>query len=214
MCEERKGHGDRRRARGPRAARAHTSLAPVGALDPGWACLVHCVLYSTARYRARVPRISTVAYDAGSWGIGLLHYADGALVEHEAPEPGRRELPDGAVDPLATLLVRYFAGERVSFGEVDVEPALLAMGATVFEGDVLRTLHAVEYGVTVGYGELAARAGYPRAGRAVGSVCARGVLDVVLPYHRVIAADGSIGRYGSSGVRRKQRLLALEGVRL
>ncbi len=164
--------------------------------------------------------IVTAAYDAGLWGVGLVHHLGGHLVEHEMPEPGRRPLRGtvgtiGAVDdPVVDLLRRYFRGERVSFAEIDIEPALAAMGASTFEAAILRELHAVPHGATVGYGELAGRAGYPRAGRAAGSVCARGVLDVILPYHRVIAADGTIGRYGPSGVRRKQRLLALEGVRL
>jgi methylated-DNA-[protein]-cysteine S-methyltransferase len=161
-----------------------------------------------------VPVVATTAYDAGVWGIGLVHRLDGQLVEHEMPEPGRRESAPAAPedDPVVSLLVRYFRGEPVSFATVDIEPALTAMGASSFEGAVLRELHAVPYGTTVGYGELARRAGHPRAGRAAGTVCARGLLDVILPYHRVIAADGSIGRYGPSGVRRKQHLLAHEGV--
>jgi O-6-methylguanine DNA methyltransferase len=162
----------------------------------------------------RVPVLSTIAYDAGVWGVGLVHRLDGRLVEHEMPEPERTRVGVGGADddPVVALLERYFRGEHVSFASVDIEPALAAMGATSFEGAVLRTLHAVPYGTTIGYGELARRAGHPRAGRAAGSVCARGILDVILPYHRVIAADGSIGRYGPSGVRRKQRLLAHEGV--
>jgi methylated-DNA-[protein]-cysteine S-methyltransferase len=162
----------------------------------------------------RVPSLVTAAYDAGAWGVGLVHFLRGDLIEHEMPEPGRPPAEETVDRPVVRLLQRYFRGERVSFAEVDVEPALAAMGATPFEAAVLRALHAVPYGTTVGYGELATRAGHPRAGRAAGSVCARGILDVILPYHRVIAADGTIGRYGPSGVRRKERLLALEGVRL
>lgn len=163
-----------------------------------------------------MPAVTTTAYDAGVWGVGLLHRLDGQLVEHEMPEPGRARTGAGepAGDPVVALLLSYFRGERVSFTSIDIEPALAAMGASSFEGAVLRELHVVPYGATIGYGELAARAGHPRAGRAAGSVCARGILDVIVPYHRVIAADGSIGRYGPSGVRRKQHLLAHEGVRV
>jgi methylated-DNA-[protein]-cysteine S-methyltransferase len=76
---------------------------------------------------------------------------------------------------------------------------------------VIAALRAVPYGGTISYGELAARAGAPRAGRAAGSVCARGTVPIVVPYHRVIRSDGSIGSYGPSGERTKRRLLALEG---
>ena len=69
------------------------------------------------------------------------------------------------------------------------------------------------YGEVVAYGELAALAGYPRAGRAAGSFCARNRLSLVLPCHRVVAAGG-IGGYGSHGVAFKRRLLELEGVRV
>ena len=70
------------------------------------------------------------------------------------------------------------------------------------------------YGETVSYGELAERAGRLRAARAAGNVCARGTLEVIVPYHRVIASDGSIGSYGADGLPCKRRLLALEGVQL
>ncbi len=61
------------------------------------------------------------------------------------------------------------------------------------------------------YGELAARAGRPSAPRAAGAFCARCPLDLLLPAHRVVRSDGSLGEYGSHGVRTKQKLLALEG---
>jgi methylated-DNA-[protein]-cysteine S-methyltransferase len=65
----------------------------------------------------------------------------------------------------------------------------------------------------VTYGELAALAGYPNAQRAVGTYCAGNRYGVVVPCHRVVSATG-LGSYGSLGVAYKERLLALEGVRL
>jgi methylated-DNA-[protein]-cysteine S-methyltransferase len=74
-------------------------------------------------------------------------------------------------------------------------------------------LREVERGDTVSYGELAALAGYPNAQRAVGSFCARNRFMVLVPCHRVVAAEG-IGAYGSAGVGWKRRLLGLEGISL
>ena len=117
--------------------------------------------------------------------------------------PAQRELTD--------LLVAYFAGERVTFADFDLAPTLAWAGVTPFEERCLRELQQVPYGETVSYGELARRAGRERAHRAAGSVCARGTLSIVVPYHRVIRADGSIGEWGPAGNAYKVRLLAHGG---
>jgi len=72
---------------------------------------------------------------------------------------------------------------------------------------------AVPWGEVVSYGELAALAGRPGAARAAGSFCADNRYSLIIPCHRVVAANG-IGGYGSAGPSLKRRLLALEGVRL
>src|SRR5207249_4709432 len=68
----------------------------------------------------------------------------------------------------------------------------------------------VGYGETTTYGELAARAGNPRAARAVGTVMNRNPVPIVLPCHRVVGANGSLTGYGG-GLHRKEQLLRLEG---
>jgi methylated-DNA-[protein]-cysteine S-methyltransferase len=106
------------------------------------------------------------------------------------------------------MLARYFAGEPVSFGQVELD----LDGATPFQRAVVQTLRAVPYGGTVTYGELAALAGYPNAYRAAGTVCAQNRFPIVVPCHRVVGA-GALGPYGSLGTSYKRRLLELEGVR-
>ena len=69
------------------------------------------------------------------------------------------------------------------------------------------------YGNTATYGELAARAGRPKAARAVGMVMNRNPIPVVLPCHRIVGASGSLVGYGG-GLDRKIALLQLEGVLL
>jgi O-6-methylguanine DNA methyltransferase len=85
--------------------------------------------------------------------------------------------------------------------------------ATPFQHAVATTLRSVPRGEVVSYGELASLAGYPGAGRAVGTFCARNRFMLLVPCHRVVGATG-LGGYGSAGLRVKRRLLALEGVRL
>ena len=106
-------------------------------------------------------------------------------------------------------LVRIaFEGER---DQLDL-PVDLRLMAAPFRRRVLETLHRdVGRGETVTYGALAARAGNPRAARAVGTACARNPVPLVVPCHRVLPGSGGIGNYGG-GPERKRALLTLEGV--
>ena len=70
----------------------------------------------------------------------------------------------------------------------------------------------VEYGRTTSYAGLAALTGSPRAVRAVGTACATNPIPVVVPCHRVVRSDGTMGRY-RGGEEAKHALLELEGVR-
>lgn len=148
---------------------------------------------------------TSVRYEVDGWGVGELWLEGDAPVWHELPTPAR----SGAAGshPLAERIVAYFAGERVSFDDVDLDLA----GATPFQCALARALRSVPYGETVTYGELAALAGHPGAQRAAGTFCAQNRLPLILPCHRVVAAGG-IGSYGSLGVEYKRRLLELEGV--
>jgi methylated-DNA-[protein]-cysteine S-methyltransferase len=109
------------------------------------------------------------------------------------------------VPELARRVARYFAGESVSFADVELDVSEY----TAFQRAVANALLAVPYGETVTYGELAALAGYPNAHRAAGTFCAHNRLPLILPCHRVVAAGG-LGSYGSLGTGYKRRLLELE----
>jgi methylated-DNA-[protein]-cysteine S-methyltransferase len=101
----------------------------------------------------------------------------------------------------------YFAGTPLSFVDVPLD----VDDWTPFQLDVLSALRRVPFGEVVSYGELARLAGHPRAQRAAGTFCAGNRFPIVVPCHRVVAADG-LGSYGSLGLDYKRRLLALEGV--
>jgi methylated-DNA-[protein]-cysteine S-methyltransferase len=127
--------------------------------------------------------------------------------------PGKVALVrDGSAPKVGQLVHRleaYFSGEPVSFDDVELD----VDGWTPFQLDVAQALRRVPYGEVVSYGDLARLAGYPRAQRAAGTFCAGNRFGIVVPCHRVVAADG-LGSYGSLGPDYKRRLLALEGVTL
>lgn len=104
----------------------------------------------------------------------------------------------------ARELEEYFAGTRTRF-DLPLDLAL----STGFRGLVHRELARIAYGATRSYREVAASVGNPAAVRAVGTACARNPLPVVLPCHRVLRSDGSLGGY-LGGVEVKTALLSLE----
>ncbi len=85
---------------------------------------------------------------------------------------------------------------------------------TEYAQEVLAAAMRIPRGQTRAYAWLAREARRPLAVRAAASVMARNPLWLLVPCHRVIASDGTIGSYGPSGVARKRALLAREGVRL
>jgi methylated-DNA-[protein]-cysteine S-methyltransferase len=146
-----------------------------------------------------------VSYEVDGWGVGEMWLDGERLLLHELPRPGATG--DGAGHALAARIARYFRGGRDDFLDVELD----LEGATPFERAVTAALRRVAPGETVTYGELAALAGRPNAQRAAGTFCARNRFAIVVPCHRVVAADG-IGSFGSLGVEYKRRLLELEGV--
>ena len=108
------------------------------------------------------------------------------------------------LDVVAAELEEYFAGTRRSF-DLPLDHAL----SSGFRGLVQRHLPDIGYGHTLSYGEVAELVGNPRAVRAVGTACARNPLPVVVPCHRVLRSDGSLGGY-LGGREAKATLLQLE----
>jgi methylated-DNA-[protein]-cysteine S-methyltransferase len=111
------------------------------------------------------------------------------------------------IDDVRRELEEYFAGRRQQF---DLALDLRVAG---FQESVLRELARVPYGQTDTYGHLAAKAGRPRAARAVGMVMNRNPIPIVLPCHRIVGANGSLTGY-AGGLHVKRALLELEGATL
>ena len=123
------------------------------------------------------PVADTAAAGAGQSEAAGVSAADRAALEHWVGQ-----------------LEAYFKGERLAWSPEEISLQALALGP--FAHAVYVALLSVPAGETVAYGELAHMAGYPRAARAVGNVMAANPIPVVVPCHRVIRADCSLGNYG------------------
>jgi methylated-DNA-[protein]-cysteine S-methyltransferase len=111
-------------------------------------------------------------------------------------------------DALVRKLQAYARGVPETFSDVEIDLG----GYTEFQLKVIRACRRVPWGTTVSYGELALRAGFPGAARAVGTCMARNRIPLVIPCHRVLGADGRLHGYsGVGGLTMKRQLLELKG---
>ena len=108
---------------------------------------------------------------------------------------------------LADRLVTYAVGAPDDFAGIEIDLAHLSE----FSARVVRHCRRIGYGQTSSYGRLAAAAGSPGAARAVGTVMSGNRYPLIVPCHRVLNANGSLGNYsGPDGMRMKARLLEME----
>ncbi|MFA5786350.1 MAG: methylated-DNA--[protein]-cysteine S-methyltransferase [Actinomycetota bacterium] len=142
-------------------------------------------------------------------GLALVSFGD-EIAPEEMERLGR--LYEGVVeDPGKTgracrQIEEYFAGRRRRFAlDLDLR------AVTPFQRAVLRECASVEFGKITTYGELARAVGSPRAARAVGGALGRNPVGIVVPCHRVLAGDGSIGGF-TGGLAIKRFLLDHEGI--
>ena len=170
-----------------------------------------------ARFRAAAVAegIVDVRYDVVASPVGDLHvaatgrglcrisYQGDDLEDRLAHGFGVRVLRS-PLDEVRRELDEYFEGRRREF---DLP---LDLRVAEFPAAVLHELARVPYGQTDTYGKLAARAGRPRAARAVGTIMYRNPIPIVLPCHRIVGANGALTGY-AGGLEVKRRLLELEG---
>jgi methylated-DNA-[protein]-cysteine S-methyltransferase len=170
--------------------------------------------------RARREGLEAVGYDVMDSPVGRLWIAmgpKGVATIHFGAEPDHGELrrlirlygpgivPDRKrTSVLARELDQYFEGRRRTFDlPVDLD------GLTAFHRRVLRALTRVPYGGLTTYQRIAREAGNVLAPRAAGRAVGANPIPIVVPCHRVIASDGTLGGYGG-GLDAKRALLALE----
>jgi len=161
---------------------------------------------AVARTDSPIGSLWLAATPAGLVRVGFPREADTFVADVAASlSPRVVELPT-RLDAVRRQLDEYFAGRRTHF-DIPVDLGL----AKGFRRIVLERLYAeVGYGQTLSYLELAARAGSPKASRAVGSAMATNPVPIVVPCHRVLRTGGHLGGYGG-GLEVKRWLLALEG---
>jgi methylated-DNA-[protein]-cysteine S-methyltransferase len=160
------------------------------------------------RLASPIGRLTVVQGREGVLRIAFEEEPEDAVLAQVAAAVGPRVVAsDRELATTRDALAAYLEGEAA---ELDLPVDLRLMPAP-FRRAVLETLHRdVGRGETISYGALAARAGRPRAARAVGSACARNPVPLVVPCHRVLPGTGRVGAYGG-GPERKRALLALEG---
>ena len=123
--------------------------------------------------------------------------------------PGAEELlPPPEIERAIDAIRALLRGEPsdLSGVELDLE------GVSAFQRSVYAVTRTIAPGRTLSYGEIAARVGTPRDAREVGKALGDNPFPIVVPCHRVVAADGRMhGFSGSGGVKTKLRLLQIEG---
>ena len=170
--------------------------------------------------RARREGLETVGYRVIDSPLGPLWIAigpKGVLAIHYGAAPSAGELarivrtygpgvlPDARrADPVARELDQYFAGKRKTFDvAVDLSPL------TDFQRRILGATARVPFGDVSTYAKVAAKAGSEKASRAAGQALGSNPIPIVVPCHRILASDGSLGGY-SGGLEAKRVLLQFE----
>jgi O-6-methylguanine DNA methyltransferase len=153
-----------------------------------------------------------------------MQYSDADVTQIETPVGWFRCLSRGGVvhesrfveawgaraddEQLSAVLSAYFEGDVEAITAIPV-----AATGTSFQHNVWRALRRIPAGETASYVEIARQIGTPGASRAVGTANASNPIGVIVPCHRVVRADGSIGGYGG-GVERKRWLLEHEQAKI
>jgi methylated-DNA-[protein]-cysteine S-methyltransferase len=166
------------------------------------------------------PRFRTLKTTAGYVGFlasnrGLRRVYLPARTAEALKRAIRKDAPNATEDrrllpELAGALQRYFAGQPVNF---DVK--LDWTDRSEFDADVYHACRRIPYGRTRSYKQLAEQVGRPGAARAVGNAMRTNDCPIVVPCHRVLKSDGSLGGFsGPDGINTKRRLLQMEAAAL
>ncbi|MBK8293254.1 MAG: methylated-DNA--[protein]-cysteine S-methyltransferase [Solirubrobacterales bacterium] len=152
--------------------------------------------------------VALAATDEGVVRVSLPGSDPDELVEEVIARTGLEPVEGGEkVDQAAYQIEDFLAGKRKDF---DLPLDLRLVNG--FHRKALQAVSKIPFGETRSYGEVAEIAGSPGAARAVGTAMSVNPIALIIPCHRVVKSDGSIGGYGGgkSGSRLKQRLLDLE----
>ena len=154
----------------------------------------------TYTYKSPIGLLLIVEQDGYIVGVNLIQDTEN-FFEKEV-------LPTALLKEACTQLTEYFAGERTQF----TLPIAYPHG-TPFQRSVWNALRDIPYGETRSYEDIAVAIGNPKAVRAIGQANTHNPILLLVPCHRVINKNGTIGGFGC-GVEVKKKLLQLEGIEL
>ena len=151
-------------------------------------------------------------------GDFMAHYSAAGLAELNFPNSARKTSTPATTSATVSKQVREWhrltesALKSILSGkEPKTFPPMVPTG-TEFQKSVWKAMSRIALGKTKSYGEIAAAIGRPKAVRAVGGACGANPIPVLVPCHRVLAANNKIGGFGG-GLGWKSRLLEAEGIR-
>jgi len=150
-------------------------------------------------------------------GIFIAHYSEKGLAEIDWPKVGRAS-PRAAKKEIVPAKIRAWhritetALKKILVGEKSKLPPLDWTGKTDFQKSVWRQMLKISTSKTKSYGEIAQAIGNPKAVRAVGGACGANPVPVLVPCHRVLAANKKLGGF-SGGLDWKRSLLKREGIK-
>lgn len=129
-------------------------------------------------------------------------------IDHVAA-PEESDAHTEVMDKCIHQLNEYFEGRRSEF----TVPVNFRHGGTKFQQKVWNELWKIPYGQTISYKELAVRCGGANYSRAVANANGKNPVSIIVPCHRVISSDGTLGGY-TGGLDKKSKLLTVEGLQL
>lgn len=163
-------------------------------------------LIEYAVYESSIGNIGLVAKNGRLIALKMTGEDEYKLIRSltlQYPEGMRTERP---FKKIRLLLDRYLRGQKVDFDiPIDIS------AETRFTQKILRVLQGIPYGEVRSYLWVGKQIGYKMAARAVGQAVKRNPIPIIIPCHRVIREDGTIGGF-AQGVNAKRRLLAIENV--
>jgi AraC family transcriptional regulator of adaptative response/methylated-DNA-[protein]-cysteine methyltransferase len=162
------------------------------------------MMLETARTRCRLGWVGVVSDGSSLRAVYLADRVDALDRQRHRDFPRARWRAPGQRTQQWLATLAAFAEGHCRNLDIPVR-----LHGTAFQRRVWRALRRIPYGQTWSYARLARAIGHPRAVRAVAQACAANPVPLLVPCHRVIRSDGSLGGY-SSGLWRKRRLLAVE----
>ena len=157
-------------------------------------------------YETKLGVGAVVATEKGVSTVQLPHAGSATFINQLKQNAGESSQ---LTEQVALRLKSYFKGEPQVFDIIPVDLSAL----TEFRARILQLIRAIPYGEIRSYGDVAVMAGVPRAARAIGGAMAANPLPVIIPCHRIVAANGRLTGYSApGGLDMKRILLRMERV--